>query len=124
MARSFSGIHGRIKDPAVAEEYESAARFDKVRVGDTGVFFPYNLSIKYIPYKYLDRVFIRVNEVNGKLCCGKATFYYYRLVFVRDGKEFVDVISEDEKAMDDALAAIAEKAPQVAIGFAGKEQPA
>ena len=109
MSRSFSGIHGRITDPAVAEEYESAGRFDKVRVGDTGVFFPYNLSIKYIPYKYIDRVFIRINEVNGKLCCGKATFQYFRLVFVRDGKEFIDVISENEKAMDDALAAIAKK---------------
>ena len=123
MAR-FSGIHGRITDPAVAEEYESAGRFDKVRVGDTGVFFPYNLSIKYIPYKYIDRVFIRINEVNGKLCCGKATFQYFRLVFGRDGKEFIDVISENEKAMDDALAAIAKKAPQVAIGFVGKEDKA
>ena len=120
MAR-FSGIHGRITDPAVAEEYESAERFDRVRVGKTGVFFPYNLSIKYIPYKYIDRVFIRINEVNGKLCCGKATFQYFRLVFVRDGKEFIDVISENEKAMDDALVAIAKNAPQVAIGFVGKE---
>ena len=123
MAR-FSGIHGRITDPAVAEEYEAAERFDKVRIGNTGVFFPYNLSIKYIPYKYIDRVFIRINEVNGRMCCGKAVFQYFRLVFVRDGKEFIDVISEDEKAMDDALAAIAEKAPDVAIGFIGKEQNA
>ena len=123
MAR-FTGIHGRITDPAVAEEYEGAERFDKVRVGNTGVFVPYNLSIKYIPYKYIDRVFIRINEVNGRMCCGKAVFQYFRLVFVRDGKEFIDVISEDEKAMDDALAAIAEKAPDVAIGFVGKEQTA
>ena len=118
MAR-FTGIHGRIKDPAVAEEYERAERVDKVRVGKTGVFFPYNLSIKYIPYKYIDRVFIRINEVNGRMCCGKAVFQYFRLVFVRDGREFIDAISEDEKAMDDALAAIAENAPQVAIGFVG-----
>ena len=73
MARRFSGIHGRITDPAVAEEYENAERFDKVRVGKTGVFFPYNLSIKYIPYKYMERAFIRINEVNGRMCCGKAT---------------------------------------------------
>ena len=122
MPKSFSGIHGRIKNPAVAEEYERAERFDKVRVGKTGVFFPYNLSIKYIPYEYMERVFIRVNEVNGKLCCARATFFYYRLVFVRNGREFIDVISEDEKAMDDALAAIAQNAPQVAIGFVGKEE--
>ena len=124
MARRFSGIHGRITDPAVVEEYENAERFDKVRVGKTGVFFPYNLSIKYIPYKYMERAFIRINEVNGRMCCGKAVFQYFRLVFVRNGKEFIDAISENEKAMDDALAAIARNAPQVATGFVGKEQPA
>ena len=113
MARRFSGIHGRITDPAVAEEYENAERFDKVRVGKTGVF-----------YKYMERAFIRINEVNGRMCCGKAVFQYFRLVFVRNGKEFIDAISENEKAMDDALAAIARNAPQVATGFVGKEQPA
>lgn len=124
MARTFSGVHGRIRNPAVAEEYEQAERFDKVRVGTTGVFFPYNLSIKFIPYAYLERVFIRIHEVNGKLCCGKAVFQYFRLVFVHEGKEFIDVISEDEEAMDGVLAAIGKNAPQVAIGYIGKEQPA
>jgi hypothetical protein len=119
MARSFSGIRGRVSDPAVAQEYESAERFDKVRVGETGVFFPYGFSIKYLPYRSLERVFIRIHEVNGKLCCGKAVFQYFRLVFMRGGKEFIDVISENEAAMDAALAAIREKAPQIAIGFAG-----
>ncbi len=123
MAR-FSGIHGRITDPAVVKEYEIAERFDKVRVGETGVFFPYNLSVKFIPFKYIDRAFIRINEVNGRMCCGKAVFRYFRLVFVRDGREFIDAISEDKKAMDDALAAIARNAPQIEIGFAGKTQPA
>ena len=117
MAR-FSGIHGRITDPAVAEEYENAERFDKVRVGKTGVFFPYNLSIKYIPFRYIDRAFIRINEVNGRMCCGSAVFHYFRMVFMRDGKEFGDTVSEKENVMDQALAAIAAKAPRVAIGTA------
>ena len=119
MARTFSGISGRVTDPSVAQEYESAERFDKVRVGETGVFFPHGLSVKYLPYKALERVFIRIHEVDGKLCCGKAVFQYFRLVFMRGGKEFIDIISEDEAAMDAALAAIGKKAPQLAIGFAG-----
>ena len=40
---------------------------------------------------------------------------------MRDGKEFVDVISENEKAMDEALALIAANAPSVKIGFERKE---
>ena len=120
MAKTFSGLRGRVSDPAVAREYESAERFDKVRVGETGVFFPYGLSVKYLPYDSIERAFIRIHEANAKLCCGKAVFQYFRLVFMREGKEFIDVISEDEAAMDAALAAIGERAPQVAIGFVGK----
>ncbi len=120
MSRTFTGVDGRVRDNAVAAEYEQAERFDRVRVGKTGVFFPYGLSVRYLPYDYLDRVFIRVHEVNGKLCCGTAVFHYFRLVFVHQGKEFIDVISEDEKAMDEALAAIAQNAPQVAVGFLQK----
>ena len=120
MARAFSGLQGRVSDPAVAQEYASAERFDKVRVGETGVFFPHGLSVKYLPYEAIERAFIRIHEVNAKLCCGKAVFQYFRLVFVRGGKEFIDVISEDEAAMDAALTAIGEKSPQIAIGFPGK----
>jgi hypothetical protein len=44
-------------------------------------------------------------------------FAYYRLVLVVDGKEWGDIMSEDEKAMDDALAAIAARSSATAIGF-------
>ena len=54
------------------------------------------------------------------MCCGTANFEYYRLVFVRDGEEIADVMSEKEKEMDAALACIHEMAPAIAIGFVGK----
>ena len=39
------------------------------------------------------------------------------MVFVCGGKEYADVMTEDNKAMDRALEAIAGKAPNVKIGF-------
>ena len=113
----FSTPEGRQKTPELTADYESAERFEKTRVGTLGVYFPSGFGTKFIPYSYLDRAFIRIHEVDGKLCCGKATFYYYRLVFVHDGKEFADVISENEKLTDAALAAIAKAAPSVQIGY-------
>ncbi|MDO4983344.1 MAG: hypothetical protein Q4E35_07295 [Eubacteriales bacterium] len=38
-------------------------------------------------------------------------------MFTAGGREICDVLSENEKAMDDALAAIARNAPTVAIGI-------
>ncbi len=117
--KKFSGVNGTVNSPEVAEDYAAAEQFDKVRVGKLGVYFREGFKTKYLSYQDFDRVFIRINEVNGKMCCGKAVFHYFRLVFVRNGKEFADIISEDEKATDDALARIREFCPEMAIGFPG-----
>lgn len=114
--KKFVGVSSTVDSPEVNEDYAQAKLFDKVRVGKLGVYFKEGLKSRYIPYDYMERVFIRINEINGRLCCGTSVFSYFRLVFVHDGKEFVDVISEDEKAMDAALAYIHECAPSVSIG--------
>ena len=115
--KKFAGVKGTVDSVEVAEDFAGAQQFDKVKVGKLGVYFKEGFHTKYLSYQDFDRVFIRINEVNGKLCCGKSTFQYFRLVFVRDGKEFTDVISEDEKAMDGALARIKELCPEMATGF-------
>ena len=113
----FSGPEGKLESPELSADYESAPRFEKTRVGRLGVYFPSGFGVKHIPYPYIDQAFIRIHEVDGKLCCGKATFYYYRLVFVHGGKEFADVMSENEKLMDEALEAIAKADPRIKIGI-------
>ena len=70
----------------------------------------------------MERVFLRIQEVNGKLCCGSTTYAYFRLVFVVDGREYVDYMSEIEPALRDALEAIRTAAPQVAIGYVKPEE--
>lgn len=118
----FSGSSSLAAAPEAAADRESAARFDKLRVGRLGVYFRDGLKNRFIPYDYIDRAFIRIHEVNGKLCCGSTVFQYFRLVFVHDGKEFADLISEDEKTMDAALALIHELAPDIMIGFEEKQE--
>lgn len=92
--------------------------FDKLRVGDEGVYYREGFRTRFIPYEDMDRVFIRIQEVRGKMCCGSAVFQYFRMVFVKDGEEFADMMSEKETAMDDALKCIAAKAGNLAIGVA------
>ena len=113
----FSGPEGKLETPELTADYESAEKFEKTRVGKLGVYFPSGFSTKFIPYEWMDQAFIRVHEVDGKLCCGKATFYYYRLVFKHAGREFADIMSENEKLTDQCLAAIAKNGPSVKIGY-------
>ena len=119
--KKFAGINGAVIDDAVSADFEQAVQFDKVKVGKLGVYFRDGFKTRYLAYDLIERVFIRIQEVNGKLCCGNTVLQYFRLVFVKDGKEFADVISENEKALDEALALIAVNAPGVKIGVEKKE---
>ena len=119
--KKFAGINGAVIDEAVTADYEQAPQFDKVKVGKLGVYYRDGFKTRYMAYDLIERVFIRIQEVNGKLCCGNTVLQYFRLVFAKDGKEFADVISENEKALDEALALIAVNAPNVKIGVEKKE---
>ncbi|MBQ8151255.1 MAG: hypothetical protein IJ070_00635 [Firmicutes bacterium] len=120
--KKFAGVNGAVESQEVNADYENAAVFDKLRVGKLGVYFRDGLRTKYIPFDYIDRAFIRVQETKSRMCCGQANWNYFRVVFVHGGKEFADYMSEKEKAMDDALAAIAECG--VTTGFVKAEASA
>lgn len=119
--RKFVGIDGAIASDALSRDYDSAALFDKLRVGSLGVYFRDGFKLRFLEYGRLERVFIRLQEVNGKLCCGSTTYAYFRLVFVVGGKEYTDYLSENEGAMRSALEDISAAAPGVAIGYARPE---
>ena len=119
--KRFSGLNGGVDSPEVNADYEAAQVFDKVRVGRLGVYFRDGFKTRFLDYPSLERVFIRVQAVNGRLCCGTANFEYYRLVFVRGGREIANVMSEKGPEMDAALACIRERAPALAIGFVKPE---
>jgi len=107
--------------PEVRADLEAAERFDKLRVGALGVYFREGLRTRFLSYGDFDRAFIRIQEVNGRMCCGTAVFSYFRMVFVKDGREIADVPTENERALDDALARIHELSPQTAIGVPEKQ---
>ncbi len=115
--KKFRSPAGPVTDPSVAADFVKAERFDRAFVGALGVYYRDGFQTKYVPYSSLERAFIRIQEVNGRFCCGKAVFAYYRLVLVVNGREWGDIMSEDEKATDDALDAIARRSPETAIGF-------
>ena len=120
--KRFAGVNGTVEAPEYSADYENASVFDKLRVGRLGVYFRDGFKTKFIPFDYIDRAFIRVQETRGRMCCGQANWYYYRVVFVHEGKEFADYMSEKEKEMDDALAAIG--AHGVTTGFVKPEETA
>lgn len=114
--KKFVGPAGAVEDPAVAADFEAAQKYDKLKVGKLGVYYKDGFKTRYFAYDQLERAFIRVQDVNARMCCGQASFSYARMVLVSGGKEYADVMTENEKALDEALAAIAQAAPGLPIG--------
>ena len=118
--KRFSGPVEGLDPVALSGDYEAAERFDKLRVGALAVYYRDGFRVKAVPYARMERAFIRVQQVRGRMCCGEATFVYFRMVFLVDGKEIADNMSEDEKTMDAALARIHERAPELPVGVPEK----
>lgn len=115
--RKFKTPQGTVVSREFTADYEQAKRFDKVKVGKLGVYFRDGLKLRCLPYDSLERVFLRLTEVNGMMCGGGAVFHYFRLVFIVDGKEYVHAIGEDESAFRRALEEIAAVTDKVKIGL-------
>ena len=118
--KKFAGLNGPVEDAAVGADYESAQNFEALRVGRLGVYYREGFKTRFFAYEELERAFLRVQEVRGRMCCGQAFFAYFRMVLVAGGREYDYVMSENEQLMRDALAAIAKAAPALPIGVAGK----
>lgn len=119
--KKFAGVNGPVESDRVSADFESAQVFGKLKVGKLGIYYRDGFKIRFFAYDLLERAFIRVQEVRGRMCCGQAYWAYFRLVLVANGKEYSDVMSEDEKLMDDALACIAANAPGLPVGVPAKE---
>ena len=81
--KRFAGLEGQRRTPRRSPPITRApGGFDKLRVGRLGVYYRDGFKTRFLDYPSLERVFIRVQAVNGRMCCGTANFEYYRLVFV------------------------------------------
>ena len=66
--KKFHGIDGIVQTEELTADYEQAQKLGKVRVGTLGVFFRDGLRLRFLDYTKLERVFIRVQEVELKTC--------------------------------------------------------
>ena len=119
--KKFYGPEGKLESVELNEDHETAKLFDKFKIGKLGVYYRDTFKLKFLPYDFIERAFIRIHETNARTCCACNKYRYYTLEFVHDGKEYSNVISENEKLMDDALELIHQMAPQIKIGFEKNE---
>lgn len=89
----------------------------KYSIDENGVSYREGIRQKFIPYEKMKRAYERIQEVNGKLCCGSAVFTYFKLVITDDSdRENFVLLTEKEDEVSEALEKIHTFAPFVPIG--------
>ena len=65
-------------------------------------------------YPHIDRAFIRISECQPD---DSPAYYYYRIILVHKGKEFANLIINEEEVADRVLERLKEIRPEIQIGL-------
>lgn len=121
----FKGVDKKkISDEAHIADYNSSEPIGRVRLGKLCLYYR-DLGVKYyVPYEYIDRAFTRISECQPD---DSPAYYYYRLILVHDGKEFANLIFNEEKDVDKIQAELVMINPEIKLGYVppadGKDRP-
>lgn len=70
-----------------------------------------------LPYADIVQAYLRVEEVNGKLCCGVASFDMFFLMMKTREEELIKVEATSKEIVKEMLEVLKEKNPEIEIGY-------
>lgn len=93
----------------------------KIKLQEQQIEYKKGLKWYSLFYEDIKQAYLRIEEVNGRLCCGVANFDMYFLVLItKEGKD-IKVEASSEKIVKEMLSVLKEKNPEVEIGFKKQE---
>ena len=106
-----------LSEQDLSAELAAAPCVGKVRLGQQSAFFSRFAGGSYMPYHEMVNAYLRQEEVNAKLCCGRANFdQFFLMILGSDGVLRKHQVPDMEKGKL-ALEHIAEKNPDCVIGY-------
>ena len=99
------------------QDYQQARDLGKVRLGEHNCYFTRFSGNLSLPYAHIVRAWLRQEEVNANLCCGRANFdQFFLMVQDRDGTVHKGEVVSKELGKE-GLALISQYQPRVEIGY-------
>ena len=105
-----------IRDHAEAEQHghQGLRKLPRIRLGKHALYYRDLGKDYFVPYDYIDRAFIRISECQPD---DSPAYYYYRVILVHDGREFANLIINEEHVADRVLERLKEIRPEIQIGL-------
>lgn len=74
-----------------------------------------------LSYEEIEKAYLRIEEVNGTLCCGRANFDMYFLMLQLKGGELLKLECTSKESVKEMLEALKQKNDRIEIGYKAKE---
>jgi len=92
----------------IDSEFSAAERYENVKLGTDHLFWKPLLRWHVIPLSQAKRIFRRVQDVRGRLCCGGRSYRMEKLVLLLSGDAELEIhigddVEKDAKALLEAL---------------------
>lgn len=100
----------------LAAEYRSAKKTDVFRLGECHVFFRKKMSVYYVSYEEIDRIFRRVLMVPMRVSCCGGEMAVEHIVLCSGGAELAVVMLSDPRTAPSVMEALKERAPHAECG--------
>ena len=89
----------------------------KIKLLEQEVEYKKGLKWYKLPYSDIKQAYLRVEEVNGKLCCGVANFDMFFLVIKTKEEKQIKLEAPSKEIVKEMLQFLQEKNPEIEIGF-------
>lgn len=108
-----------INDEAHIEDYNSTEAIGRVRLGKLCMYYR-DLGVKYYtPYDYIQQAYGKISETHPD---DSPAYYYYRLILVHDGKEFANLIFNEQEDVVHILDELQKLNPNMKRGYTAPEK--
>lgn len=89
----------------------------KIRLQDSVIEYKKGFKWYTLPYEAIKQAYLRVEEVNGRLCCGVASFDMFFLMMRTTKEELIKVEATSKEIVKQMLNEIKKKNDDVEIGY-------
>lgn len=106
------------EDPALDAQFSSATRYENIKLGSNHLFWKPMFRWHVIPLSQAQRIFRRVQDVHGRLCCGGRNFRMEMLVLILENGDELEIHIGDDAGVTakELLEALQTNHPEILYG--------
>ena len=92
----------------------------KIRLNEQNLEYRKGFKWVELSYEEIEKAYLRIEEVNGTLCCGRANFDMYFLMLQVKGGELLKLECTSKESVKEMLELLKEKNDKIESGFKAK----